>query len=33
MRANVVTLVDVWKVTCGEVDFAEPSPAVMKKPL
>ena len=33
MRANVVTLLDVWKVICSGLDFTDPPLAVMKKPL
>ena len=33
VRARMVTLLDLWKATCGDLDYAEPSPAIMKKPL
>lgn len=33
IRARMVTLLDLWKATCGELDSVGPSLAVMKKPL
>ena len=33
IRARTVTLLDLWKATCGDLDYSEPSPAIMKKPL
>jgi DNA-binding IscR family transcriptional regulator len=33
IRAKVITLLDLWKATCGELDIIEPALAVMKKPL
>lgn len=33
IRAKMVTLLDLWKATCGELDFADPSLAIMKRPL
>jgi DNA-binding IscR family transcriptional regulator len=33
IRARMVTLLDLWKATCGELDFADPSLAIMKRPL
>lgn len=33
IRAKVVTLLDLWKATCGGLDYADPTIAVMKKPL
>ena len=33
IRAKVVTLLDLWKATCGELDLTDPSLAVMEKPL
>ena len=33
IRARIVTLLDLWKATCGDLDYSEPSPAIMKKPL
>jgi len=29
----MVTLLDLWKATCGDLDSAEPGLAVMKRPL
>jgi len=33
IRAWIVTLLDLWKATCGDLDSAEPGLAVMKRPL
>jgi len=33
IRAKLITVLDLWKATCGDFDFADPSLAVMKKPL
>ncbi len=33
MRAKVVTLLDVWNITCGEMEVNHPSVPDMKKPL
>lgn len=33
IRARMVTLLDLWKATCGDLDSAEPTPAVMMRPL
>lgn len=33
IRSEMITLLDLWKATCGDPDIAEPSLAVMKKPL
>ena len=33
LGAKVITLLDVWKVTSGEVDLANPPVALMAKPL
>ncbi len=33
IRAKMVTLLDLWKATCGDLDYLEPSLAIMKKPL
>ena len=33
IRPRTVTLLDLWKATCGDFDFSEPSLAIMKKPL
>jgi DNA-binding IscR family transcriptional regulator len=33
VRARMVTLLDLWKATCGDLDYSEPSLSIMKKPL
>jgi Rrf2 family transcriptional repressor of oqxAB len=33
LRAKVITLLDIWKATCGELNIIEPSLSVMKEPL
>jgi len=33
IRAKVITLLDLWNATCGDLDFTDPALAVMKKPL
>jgi len=33
LRAKVITLLDLWKVTCGGLDFTDPPMPIMKKPL
>jgi DNA-binding IscR family transcriptional regulator len=33
IRAKVVTLLDLWKATCGGLDYTDPALTVMKKPL
>jgi len=33
LRANVITLLDLWKATCGDLTFTDPPLAVMEKPL
>lgn len=33
IRAKLITLLDLWQATCGELDYRHPSLAVMKKPL
>lgn len=33
LRAKVITLLDLWKATCGDVNFTDPPLAAMEKPL
>ena len=33
LRAKVITLLDLWKATCGELVFTDPALAMMEKPL
>jgi len=33
LRANVITLLDLWEITCGKPEFLDPSLAIMEKPL
>jgi DNA-binding IscR family transcriptional regulator len=33
IRAGTVTLLDIWKATCGNLDSVDPGLDVMKKPL
>jgi Rrf2 family protein len=33
LRAKVITLLDIWKATCGEPSIVESSLSMMKKPL
>jgi DNA-binding IscR family transcriptional regulator len=33
IRAKMVTLLDLWEATCGDLSSADPTPAVMKRPL
>jgi len=33
IRATAITLLDLWKATCGGLDYAQPAVSVMKKPL
>ncbi len=33
VRARMVTLLDLWKATCGDLDYSEASLTIMKKPL
>lgn len=33
IRARAITLLDLWKATCGGLDYAQPAVAAMKKPL
>lgn len=33
IRAGVVTLLDLWKATCGGLEFTDPPLAAMEKPL
>jgi len=33
MRANVVTLLDLWEATCGQLESVDPPLPLMKKPL
>lgn len=33
LRAKAITLLDIWKATCGDLNIIEPSLSVMKKPL
>jgi len=33
VRAKTVTLLDLWKATCGDLDYSEPSLTIMSKPL
>lgn len=33
IRARTITLLDLWKATCGELNYSEPTLAIMKKPL
>ncbi|UCG46655.1 MAG: Rrf2 family transcriptional regulator [Phycisphaerales bacterium] len=33
IRAKTVTLLDLWKVTCGELNYADPPLTIMKGPL
>jgi len=33
IRAKTITLLDLWKATCGNLDLSDPALALMKKPL
>lgn len=33
IRARVITLLDLWKATCGGLDYTDPALRLMKKPL
>jgi DNA-binding IscR family transcriptional regulator len=33
IRARTITLLDLWKATCGDLDYSEPTLPIMKKPL
>jgi len=33
IRAKVVTLLDLWRATCGGLDYRNPALAVMREPL
>lgn len=33
VRARTVTLLDLWKATCGDLNYSEPSLTIMKRPL
>jgi DNA-binding IscR family transcriptional regulator len=33
IRAKTVTLLDLWKATCGNLDIDDPALALMKKPI
>ena len=33
IRAKVISLLDLWQATCGNLDYDDPPIAVMKKPL
>ena len=33
IRAKMITLLDLWQATCGDLDYKNPSLATMKKPL
>jgi len=33
LRANVITLLDLWKASCGDLTFTDPPLAAMEKPL
>lgn len=33
LRAKVITLLDLWKATCGDLTFTDPPVAAMEKPL
>ncbi|HUV66695.1 MAG TPA: Rrf2 family transcriptional regulator [Sedimentisphaerales bacterium] len=33
IRAKVITLLDLWKATCGGLDYRNPALPVMKEPL
>ena len=33
LRARTITLLDLWEATCGRLELAEPSLAIMKKPM
>ena len=33
VRARTVTLLDLWKATCGDLHYSEPSLTIMSKPL
>jgi len=33
IRSKAITLLDLWKATCGSMDLTDPALAVMKKPL
>ncbi len=33
LSAKVITLLELWNITCGETEFNDPSMAIMKKPL
>ena len=33
LKADVITLLDLWRATCGNPDFTDPPIAEMKKPL
>ncbi len=33
IRARIITLLDLWQATCGGLDYKDPVPAAMRKPL
>ena len=33
LSGNTITLLDLWNITCGETEFADPSIAILEKPL
>jgi len=33
LSASVITLLDLWNITCGEAEFVDASLAIMEKPL
>jgi DNA-binding IscR family transcriptional regulator len=33
LSAKTITLLDLWNITCGQTEFADPSLAIMEKPL
>ena len=33
LRAKVITLLDLWELTCGGLDFTDPSIPLMNKPV
>ena len=33
IKAKVISLLDLWQATCGNLDFEDPPIALMKKPL
>ena len=33
LSADVITLLDLWQITCGQTEFTDPSMSIMEKPL